>query len=170
MLFNIFVKKKETINSLKKDLTEKGKTNEKIKEAVSKIHKEFTKAKAEVSSGKSNFNQMKNIFDSYPAAYQFQKGKIYYDVKARPDYHYKALYLLSLEVGKLKKKSFSPFPLRKTWIPCYMTVDTEIAKFHILEKTDYNKDSTKEDVWAKMVNLKRKPVRELFLRMVLDYQ
>jgi hypothetical protein len=81
-------------------------------------------------------------------------------VKARPDHHYKALYLLSLEVGKLKKKSFSPFPLRKTWIPCYMTVDTEIAKFHILKKTDYNKDFTKEDVWAKMVNLKRKPVKE----------
>jgi hypothetical protein len=49
---------------------------------------------------------MKNIFDCYPAAYKLQKGNIYYDVKARPNNHFKALYLLSLEVEKLKEKSF----------------------------------------------------------------
>jgi hypothetical protein len=103
---------------------------------------------------------VKNIFNSYPAAYKFQKGSVYYDVKANPDNHFKAMYLLSLEVEKLKKKSFSPFPIRNTWIPSYMTIDTEIAKHHLLEKNDYNKDSTKEDIWSNIVNFKRKPVKE----------
>jgi hypothetical protein len=58
---------------------------------------------------------------------------IYYDVKASPENHFKAFSKLAELFESEQLKQFSCFPLRTSFIPCYMTLDSKIIHHHILK-------------------------------------
>lgn len=51
-------------------------------------------------------------------------------------------------------KSFAVYLLRTTYIPSYITIDTMIANYHVLNVKDF-KDA-KFDIWGKVINLAAK--------------
>ncbi|KAI8047131.1 uncharacterized protein B0P05DRAFT_566784 [Gilbertella persicaria] len=60
-----------------------------------------------------------------------EKNSIYYDCKADPSKHLKAFYYLTQCSESLYNKPFNCFPLRRTFIPSYMTIDTYIVNTQI---------------------------------------
>ncbi|KAI7905689.1 uncharacterized protein BX663DRAFT_412892, partial [Cokeromyces recurvatus] len=59
---------------------------------------------------------------TYSSQYKFKNNNIYYDCKANPIAYYKLADLCE----RLGFKSFACFPLRRTHIPCYVTIDSMI--------------------------------------------
>ncbi|GAA5807290.1 hypothetical protein MFLAVUS_000647 [Mucor flavus] len=51
---------------------------------------------------------------------------------------------------------FACFPLRTTFIPCYMTLDSKIIHHHILKKKSQLKAENKLDTWGAVVNLRNR--------------
>jgi hypothetical protein len=66
------------------------------------------------------------ILTSYPVRYTFEQNNIYYDVKANPCEHMMAFYQLACLFEALRLPIFNCFPLCRTWIPGYTTIDSKI--------------------------------------------
>ncbi|KAI9366632.1 hypothetical protein BD770DRAFT_301235, partial [Pilaira anomala] len=79
------------------------------------------------------FGSIKDFLTSYPSSYKFKKNSIYYDVKASPRKYPFAYYKLANLFELCKLKSFRCFPLRTSFVPAHMTIDTMIISNHILK-------------------------------------
>ncbi|KAG1433923.1 hypothetical protein G6F57_021850 [Rhizopus arrhizus] len=73
------------------------------------------------------------VFDAYDRGYNFGQQGLYYDVKRNPVNHFKAFYQLSRLFVRLGLPVFNCFPLRHSWSPCYVTIDSKILCQNILE-------------------------------------
>ncbi|KAI8050517.1 hypothetical protein BDF22DRAFT_606655, partial [Syncephalis plumigaleata] len=69
------------------------------------------------------FNRFKNVLSAYPDGYTFEKN-IYYDCVARPVKHFKAFFELARLFPRIGLKPFNCFPLRRSFSPCYIHIDT----------------------------------------------
>ncbi|KAI9350428.1 hypothetical protein BD770DRAFT_461523, partial [Pilaira anomala] len=117
-----------------------------IKAAIkTKIIDQITKVKLAMSSKDINkipkdllddqvFGYSKDFLSSYPKSYKFKKNSIYYDLKASPRKHLFAYYKLAKLFESYKLKSFRCFPLRTSFVPAHMTIDTMILNNHILKR------------------------------------
>lgn len=97
-------------------------------------------------------NQIQSFLNVYPDKYNFAKNSMYYDVKAKPQQHLQAYYMLAKICEENNSKSFNCFPLRKGFIPGYMTIDVKILNYHILKNKKFAVGS-KFDIWKNAVNL-----------------
>jgi hypothetical protein len=70
--------------------------------------------------------QLNGFLSSYPEDYTFQENPIYYDVMASPKNHFKAFFRLAELSEAEQTKQFACFPLRTTFIPCCMTLNSKI--------------------------------------------
>ncbi|KAI8053393.1 hypothetical protein BDF22DRAFT_644463, partial [Syncephalis plumigaleata] len=71
------------------------------------------------------FDVFEPVLKAYPERYRFEKS-IYYDCVARPVKHFKAFLELARLFRKLGLKGFNCFPLRRSYSPCYVHIDTKI--------------------------------------------
>ncbi|KAI8050430.1 hypothetical protein BDF22DRAFT_599219, partial [Syncephalis plumigaleata] len=66
------------------------------------------------------------VLKAYPEGYKFEKDSIYYDCVAAPAMHLKAFYKLACLFEALGLKAFECFPMRRSFSPCYIHIDTTI--------------------------------------------
>ncbi|KAJ2796740.1 hypothetical protein H4S07_006131, partial [Coemansia furcata] len=115
------------------------------------------------------FNMLGPVLQCYDGDYSFDKDNIYYDIKAHPAKHLRAFSKLCQIVednsddihkkkGRNKKANLVQcFPLRTTFVPCHMTIDTRILYSHFLQDVQgVTSTSPPEDIWSNVVNLKSK--------------
>ncbi|ORE09665.1 hypothetical protein BCV72DRAFT_318889 [Rhizopus microsporus var. microsporus] len=72
------------------------------------------------------------VFDAYDESYNFDERRLYYDAKRSPVNHFKAIYQFSRLFEHLGLPVFNCFPLRLSWSPCYVTIDSKILYQNIL--------------------------------------
>lgn len=108
---------------------------------------------------------IRRILFSYPQDYTFMKDSIYYDVKVNPLNHYKAFIQLeeiieelSYDKEKQTCKSFVVYPLRTSFIPAHVTMDTTIMNYHILGAKTYKEE--KSSIWPKIMNMDYKALKK----------
>ena len=95
------------------------------------------------------------VFSHYAPDYAYQQNNLYYDIKADPIEHANAFWRLGAVSQILELKSFQVFPVRTSWIPCYMQIDTKILYTHILKQPSLA-DQPKMEIWARVVDIQRK--------------
>lgn len=110
-------------------------------------------------------SSVESILATYPSNYTFLKSSIYYDVKANPLKHVKTFYKLGQLLKSLtfdsqtgNYKSFIVFPLRTSFVPAYITVDTLIMNHHILGAKAFKEE--KSTIWQKVLNIKYKAFKK----------
>lgn len=93
--------------------------------------------------------QLEEFLSSYSKDYAFQKDSIFYDVIAHPQNHFKAFFKIA-QLSEVKKmKPFACFPVRRTFIPSYMTLDLKIININILKnKKNHAKADQKFVIWG----------------------
>ncbi|KAI8062312.1 uncharacterized protein B0P05DRAFT_605710 [Gilbertella persicaria] len=101
---------------------------------------------------------LQQFFDCYPSDTHFKKNSICYDRKADSSKHLKAFYYLTRCSESLYNKSFNCFPLRRTFIPSYMTIDTYIVNTQILRNSVIS-HLDKEVIWGAVLNMKSKAMK-----------
>ncbi|PHZ17987.1 uncharacterized protein RHIMIDRAFT_14714 [Rhizopus microsporus ATCC 52813] len=72
------------------------------------------------------------VFDTYNEGYSFGQQGLYYDIKRNLVNHLKAFYQLSRLFEHLGLPVFNCFPLRRSWSPCYVTIDSKILCQNVL--------------------------------------
>ncbi|KAJ2833342.1 hypothetical protein FBU31_001923 [Coemansia sp. 'formosensis'] len=116
------------------------------------------------------FEQLSPVLQCYDINYEFDKDNIYYDIKAHPAKHLRAFSKLCQIIednnGGIRKKkgrnkkanSIQCFPLRTTFVPCHMTINSRIIREHILQgdKGITSKSSARK-VWGAVLNRRSKP-------------
>ncbi|CEG76470.1 hypothetical protein RMATCC62417_11366 [Rhizopus microsporus] len=165
----------------RQELKQSRKTQEKIKNTIySEITRPCMQLKLSLASGgtqnlpvsilnESKISLIQEFFDMYDTDYQFKKGNLYYDVKASPLKHLKAYYKLADLCERSEFKSFMCFPLRKTLIPCYMTIDTLIANNHILQNCKRFK-LDKKLIWDEVLDISCKAVKDQSPNKSIQFQ
>ncbi|KAI7884724.1 uncharacterized protein EV154DRAFT_427847 [Mucor mucedo] len=145
MVINRLIGLKHRISQLTSDLKKQGYSEEEIKAKVkSNIVEPATQLKLAISSRNINtvpkefldqktMQHVMDIFSAYPETYKFKKDSIYYDAVVNPEKHLVAYCKLAEICESNEFKSFQSFPLRNTFIPSYMTIDTMILNNHILQ-------------------------------------
>ncbi|KAI8079711.1 uncharacterized protein B0P05DRAFT_596778 [Gilbertella persicaria] len=101
---------------------------------------------------------LQQFFDCYTSDTHFKKNSIYYDCKADPSKHLKAFYYLTRCSESLYNKSFNCFPLRRTFIPSYMTIETYIVNTQTLRNSVIS-HLDKEVIWGAVLNMKSKAMK-----------
>ncbi|KAG1038925.1 hypothetical protein G6F43_012612 [Rhizopus delemar] len=114
--------------------------------------------------------QLNDFLSSYPEDYTFQKNSIYYDVMASPKNHFKAFFRLAELSEAEQMKQFACFPLRSTFIPCYMTLDSKIIHYHILKSKKNPKTGSKFETWGAAVDLNKKAFKNQGFQKSLRFQ
>jgi hypothetical protein len=125
---------------------------------------------------KNEKSLVESILTTYPSDYSFLQSSIYYDVKANPLQHMKAFFklgqllkTLTLDKQTGKHKSFVVFPLRTSFVPAYITVDTMIMNYHILGSKSFKEE--KSAIWQKILNMKYRALKKqnalIFQGMIL---
>jgi hypothetical protein len=169
MFLNMVLKKKERIAALKDEMKRKTDSANDISAAVKTLTNQCTRVKIAISSrnmdtlpkdflSSSDIDMIQDFFSSYNPGYQFAKGSIYYDCKANPAKHLKAYYRLAYFCEVHHGKSFNCFPLRRTFIPLYITIDTYILNTQIL-KNSIISHLDKEVLWGGVIEMKSKPMK-----------
>ncbi|KAJ2827428.1 hypothetical protein FBU31_003174, partial [Coemansia sp. 'formosensis'] len=115
------------------------------------------------------FNMLGPVLQCYDGDYSFDKDNIYYDIKTHPAKHLRAFSKLCQIIednssgihkkkGRNKKANLVQcFPLRTTFVPCHMTIDSTILYSRFLKKVQgVTSTSPPEDIWSNIVNLKSK--------------
>ncbi|KAI8054732.1 hypothetical protein BDF21DRAFT_430937, partial [Thamnidium elegans] len=155
MTINKMVKLKERISHLTDDMRKKGCSVEEIKLAIkSDITGPVTQLKLAISS--KNINQIPKDFLDQKA---IQHDSIYYDAIANPVKHLKAYFKLAEICESYKFKLFQCLPLRNTFIPSYMTIDTMILNNQILKDSKRSK-LDKSSIWGKVVNISNEALKD----------
>ncbi|KAI9245273.1 hypothetical protein EDC94DRAFT_643458 [Helicostylum pulchrum] len=150
-------------NKLRKMLQEAGKSIEDRRN----VYSQMNKVKLAVSSkkledatseflGQDGMNTIRSFIGCYSEDYKFEKGSIFYDCKANPVKHLRAYYQIAKTCEALQGgKSINCFPIRTTFIPCYMTIDTLILNTQILKNMVLT-HLDKQVVWGRAINLNSK--------------
>ncbi|KAI9366527.1 hypothetical protein BD770DRAFT_438661 [Pilaira anomala] len=172
MVVNKLIGLKQRISQLTSDLKKQGYSKEETKAKIkSNILEPATQLKLAISSRdisripkefqdqKAIINCIKDIFSAYPETYKFKKDSIYYDAIANPGKHLLAYFKLAEICEANNFKLFQCFPVRKTFIPSYMTIDTMILNNHILKNSQRSK-LDKGYIWGKVLNLSSKPFKD----------
>ncbi|KAI7873490.1 uncharacterized protein EV154DRAFT_430754, partial [Mucor mucedo] len=81
---------------------------------------------------------------SYPVDYRFRGNSICYNSKARPIEPMRTFYELALSFIDIELPVFNCFPLRRSWIPCYTTIDS---------KKNCQNNLNKIALWCEVINL-----------------
>jgi hypothetical protein len=167
MFLNLLLKKNERIKALK-SMKKNGRTEKEIAATIKTITEHISKVKLTISSRNiedmpkeffsNDLDIIRNLFDSYSTDYRFAKGLIYYDSKANLLRHIKAYYRLSNMYEALQNKPFNCFPLKKGFIPSYMTIDTYILNTQIL-KNSIISHLDKEVVWGAILDVTSKAMK-----------
>ncbi|KAG1459344.1 hypothetical protein G6F56_006181 [Rhizopus delemar] len=106
----------------------------------------------------SEIGTIQKFFDCYSADYKFGKNSIYYDCMANPVEHLRAYYYLANHCESKYNKPFNCFPLRRTFVPCYMTIDTYILNTQILGNSVIS-HLEKDVIWGSVLNMQSKGMR-----------
>ncbi|KAG1151747.1 hypothetical protein G6F38_001044 [Rhizopus arrhizus] len=114
--------------------------------------------------------QLNGFLSSYPEDYTFQKNSIYYEVMASPKNHFKAFFRLAKLSETEQTKQFACFPLRTTFIPCYMTLDSRIIHYHVLKSKENPKTGSKFETWGVVVDLNKKAFKHQGFQKSLWFQ
>lgn len=102
--------------------------------------------------------------DSYGENPSFEKS-IYYDAIVSPARHMKAFYRLAKIAESSGSRVVQVFPLRSSWIPSYMQIDTRILGLHILKLSNAQTNGflisqiQKMKLWDRVVDLKQRIFR-----------
>ncbi|KAG1613708.1 hypothetical protein G6F46_007501 [Rhizopus delemar] len=180
MFLNLLLKKNERIKALKSEMKKNEGTEKEIVATIKTITEQISKVKLAISSrniedmpkeffSSNDLDKIRNLFDSYSTDYRFAKGSIYYDCKANPLKHIKAYYRLSSMCEALQNKSFNCFPLRKGFIPSYMTIDTIILNTQIL-KNSIISHLDKELVWGAVLDVRSKAMKSQGERKIMKFR
>ncbi|KAG1038652.1 hypothetical protein G6F43_012661 [Rhizopus delemar] len=155
-------------------------SNKAIKEAIrKKIYRPCNQVKLAIAKKEMpevgllddrSRTQLNDFFSSYPEDYTFQKNSIYYDVMASPKNHFKAFFRLAELSEAEQTKQFACFPLRTTFIPCYMTLDSKIIHHHILKSKKNLETGSKFETWGAVVNLNKKAFKHQGFQKNLRFQ
>ncbi|PHZ13047.1 uncharacterized protein RHIMIDRAFT_306090 [Rhizopus microsporus ATCC 52813] len=168
MFLNMVLKKDKRIKAVKNKMKNSG-SEEEVSAIVKTIVEQCNNVKTHVSSRKINdlprdllssqdVDIIHDIFSSYSPNYQFTKGSIYYDCKVNVLKHLKAFYKISSMCEILQGKLFNCFPLRRAFIPSYMTIDTLILNTQIL-KNPVTNHLDKEIVRAPVLSVAAKAMK-----------
>ncbi|GAA5808780.1 hypothetical protein MFLAVUS_002176 [Mucor flavus] len=113
---NRLFKKDEKAKNLREKMKANGSTEEAIKSAIRKeVYQPCNQVKQAIikketpESGLLDAQSLKTLamfYASYRKNYSFQKNSIYYDVKARPENHFKAFFKLAGAVVNLRNRAF----------------------------------------------------------------
>ncbi|KAJ1662267.1 hypothetical protein EV178_006033, partial [Coemansia sp. RSA 1646] len=158
---NVLLKTRER----KKDLEEamKGRTTDEIKEAYEdQIRRPGLELKEAIKHrntilpviavGDKNIRDMlKPVLTAYNNDYEFEEEGIYYDIKAHPKKHFKAFYHLALFFETNNYRSFQCFPLRKSFVPMHIEIDTMVLCRSVMN-WNYNTKSPIESYWYRLFN------------------
>ena len=177
---NIILQKKERANNLRKEMKENGSDEKAIKSAIrSKIYGPCNQisravARKEIPADSilddQSRKELNSIFSCYPKDYTFQKDSIYYDIAAKPENHFDAFFQLAKLVEARTGKAFICFPLRTSFIPCYMTLDAKIIHFHILKNKSPLQAGKKFKIWGSVVNFGKKAFKNQGVDKTLRFQ
>jgi hypothetical protein len=161
-------------------MTAKKSSKEAIKEAIrKKVYDPCNQVKLAVTKKEipevgilddKSRSQLKTLLSSYPKDYTFKKNSIYYDVKVSPGNHFKAFSKLAELFESEQLKQFSCFPLRTSFIPCYMTLDSKIIHHHVLKSKKNPTARSKFQTWGVVVDLKKKAFKDQGLNKSLRFQ
>ncbi|KAJ2383377.1 hypothetical protein GGI23_007153, partial [Coemansia sp. RSA 2559] len=99
--------------------------------------------------------QLRPIFSTYGPGYKPAEGNIYYDVKKNPRAHAAAFFQMARFLQDRGEHVFQCFPLRRSFIPAHITLDTKTLCDTFLHKGF----DAKADVWAQFLDLSSKAVR-----------
>lgn len=88
----------------------------------------------------------------YSPDYQFRSNNIYYDSKARPVEHMRSFYQLALVFIELELTAFNCLPLRRSWSPCYVTIDPKILSQNFLRRP-WRIGQDKLALWDEVIDL-----------------
>jgi hypothetical protein len=80
------------------------------------------------------FGLLAHVLLAYDRSHIFSHNNIDYDTKASPVAHFKAFYRFSQEFAALNFPVFNCFSLRRSWSPCYATIDSKILCQNILDR------------------------------------
>jgi hypothetical protein len=150
--------------ALQKELKERSEPEEGIKNSLAEeIFRPVTAFKLAIAhrrirrqSINSNlldvFDNRQEVLGCYPEYYSFEKDNRYYDVKAHPEQHINAFYRMAAFCEQQTIKSFLCFPLRTSFVPGYMKIDTTILCHHFLLQPCPDM-SKKMMYWARVVDL-----------------
>ncbi|KAG1140577.1 hypothetical protein G6F37_008968 [Rhizopus arrhizus] len=167
MFLNLLLKKNERTKALKTEMKKNG--NKEIAATIKTVTEQISKVKLAISSrsiedvpkeffSSNDSDIICNLFDSYSTDYRFAKGSIYYDCKANPLKHIKAYYRLSSMCEALQNEPLNCFPLRKDFIPSYITINTYILNTQIL-KNSIISHLDKEVVWGAVLDVTSKEMK-----------
>ncbi|KAG0806187.1 hypothetical protein G6F20_011327 [Rhizopus arrhizus] len=67
-------------------------------------------------------------------------------------------------------KQFACFPLRTTFISCYMTLDSKIIHYHVLKSKKNPKTGSKFETWGAVVDLNKKAFKHQGFQKSLRFQ
>ncbi|KAJ2566788.1 hypothetical protein IW140_004790 [Coemansia sp. RSA 1813] len=160
------------IRERKRDLEEamKGRTTDEIKEAhEDQIWKPGLKLKEAIKHrntvlpvitvGDKNIGDMlEPVLTAYDNDYKFEEEGIYYDIKAHPQKHFKAFCCLAVLLETNGYRSFQCFPLRKSFVPMHIEIDTTVLCKSIMGWS-YNAKFPIEIYWYKFLNEKLRVLR-----------
>ncbi|KAJ1768668.1 hypothetical protein IW140_000799 [Coemansia sp. RSA 1813] len=165
---NVLLKTRER----KRDLEEamKGRTADEIKEAYEdQIWKPGQELKEAIKHrnnilpvttvGDKNIGDMlEPVLTAYDSDYKFEEEGLYYDIKAHPKKHFKAFCCLAVLLETSDYRSFQCFPLRKSFVPMHIEIDTTVLCQNIMDWS-YNAKSPIEIYWYRFLNEKSRVLR-----------
>ncbi|KAG0891114.1 hypothetical protein G6F34_011942 [Rhizopus arrhizus] len=113
---------------------------------------------------------LNGFLSSYREDYTFQKNSIYYDVMANPKNYFKAFFRLAELSEAEQTRQFACFPVRTTFIPCYMKLDSKIIYHHVLKSKKNPKTGSKVETWGAVVDLNKNVFKHQEFQKSLRFQ
>lgn len=164
---NNLLKIKERKATLTKELQANGCSQQQIAEALKKqIFDPAKKFKEAISSKnidinmfddatKAVYKSLEPFFKAYPSSYEFKENSIYLDIKINPINHMNAFVKLASIAESHSFKIPACFPLRKSNIPCRITLDNKILRVNVMRANLNNRNVNNENLyyWKQFCNL-----------------
>ncbi|KAJ2093256.1 hypothetical protein IW138_000549 [Coemansia sp. RSA 986] len=165
---NALLKTRECKRDLEEAMT--GRTADEIKEAyedqIWKPGRELKEAIKHRSAvlpvitvdDKNIGDMLEPVLTAYDDNHRFEEEGIYYDIKAHPKKHFKAFCRLAVLLEMNDYRSFQCFPLRKSFVPMHIEIDTTVLCQSIMGWS-YNAKSPIESYWYRFLNEKSRVLR-----------
>ena len=121
---------------------------------------------------KAGVSKIKAVIDTYEKNYALQKESVFYDVHVNPDYYQKAFKKINecFESEGLAL-TFSNFPLRTSFVPCYITLDAVIIHQQILKRgRNRPTKESKFETWKIVVDLNKKAFKPQGINKSMCFQ
>ncbi|KAJ2089402.1 hypothetical protein IW138_003432 [Coemansia sp. RSA 986] len=112
-----------------------------------------------ITVGDKNIGDMlEPVLTAYDSNYKFEEEGIYYDIKAHPKKHFKAFCYLAVLLETNDCRAFQCFPLRKSFVPMHIEIDTTVLCNSIMGWS-YNAKSPIEIYWYRLFNEQSRVLR-----------